>query len=293
MVILDLFAGDIDMTEQIRKNGFHSFLCKSDSSRLHTHIYIEFGYVYSGEALSTIGDSGELLLHTGDYYLIEPGTYHKYTAAKYGELSVYNIGFSHELFATPKSKDGGLDELLKLIFSNEDRAYVLPHIGDRIFHDKNGHVRELIDKLEREYREKHFGYKESARSLISLMLAETIRASEVKFQHDRSVGIVSYITNIIEKSSEKQLKLGDIADELGYDSSYLCRSFKKELGISFGEYLQRTRINKSCRLLRATDKNVNTIAELVGYSDIKFFDKLFKRYMNMTPSEYRAAAKKL
>lgn len=292
MVNLDTYMGDIDMTEQIRTNGFHAFLCKSDSSRLHSHLYIEFGYIYSGEALSSIGESDEQLLHTGDYYLIEPGTIHKYTASKFGKLSVYNIGFSRELFGLPKSNNDYLDELLKLCFSNESRAYVLEHIGDRVFHDESGRVRELIDKLEVEYKEKKFGYKESARSLISLILIETVRMSGVSFQQDRSVGIVSRITSLIEKSSEKQLKLGDISAELGYDVSYLCRLFKKETGVSFGEYLQRTRINKSCRLLRATDKNINTIAELVGYSDIKFFDTLFKRYMKTTPSEYRARSKK-
>ena len=49
------------------------------------------------------------------------------------------------------------------------------------------------------------------------------------------------------------------------------------------------RIEHSCRILANTDKKVIDAAQLVGYDDIKFFGSVFKRFMNMTPSEYRRA----
>jgi YesN/AraC family two-component response regulator len=63
--------------------------------------------------------------------------------------------------------------------------------------------------------------------------------------------------------------------------------FKKEVGVTFQEYVQSVRIKESCRLLINTDQKVADIATKVGYSNIKFFNEVFKRHMEMTPRDFR------
>ncbi len=53
------------------------------------------------------------------------------------------------------------------------------------------------------------------------------------------------------------------------------------------EYAQNIRIEEACKLLKTTDKKVIEIAMSVGYKDLKFFNKVFKRYTDTTPREYR------
>lgn len=51
------------------------------------------------------------------------------------------------------------------------------------------------------------------------------------------------------------------------------------------------RINEACRLLLAEKRKIIDIAESVGYTDIKFFNELFKKYTGSTPREYRSLGK--
>ena len=57
--------------------------------------------------------------------------------------------------------------------------------------------------------------------------------------------------------------------------------------MTFQEYVQSVRIRESCRLLVNTQKKVAEIATLVGYTNIKFFNELFRRQMGMTPLQFR------
>jgi len=63
--------------------------------------------------------------------------------------------------------------------------------------------------------------------------------------------------------------------------------FKKETGKTLTEYIQMVRIETAKKLLVEKERNVSEVAELVGYSDIKFFTKQFKKALGVSPNEYR------
>lgn len=279
------------MMKEVRKSGFHAFLSKTDSVQMHMHDFFEFGYVCSGSAVTAIGNGVKAQINVGDYYIIERGTRHSYRAIVPGKLAVYNIGFLEPIFDLPMSEVKNLNELIRLTFSKSCRGKSVMNITNTIFHDENGRIKMIVDAINAEYEKKAFGYIENIKNLILLLLSETVRKTDVTEKDPKTIGIVSQITDIIERDSQKPLKLSDISRELGYDPSYMCRIFKKVTGTTFSKYLQKTRISKSCRLLSSTDKNVNVIAELVGYSDIKFFNMLFKKYTGKTPVEYRSRPK--
>ena len=83
--------------------------------------------------------------------------------------------------------------------------------------------------------------------------------------------------------------LSTAAAELNYTIPYISAVFKAEFGINFKEYLLKCRINNAKKLLRTTDMSVSEVGSAVGYSDIKFFRKLFKKHTNMTPRQYKSA----
>ena len=65
----------------------------------------------------------------------------------------------------------------------------------------------------------------------------------------------------------------------------------KELtGMSPIDYLTTVRINRACFLLRNSSNNINEIAYSVGYSDPKYFSRVFKRTMGVTPTQYKNSA---
>lgn len=70
-------------------------------------------------------------------------------------------------------------------------------------------------------------------------------------------------------------------------NSGLSREFKKESGENFIDYLTGLRISKAKELLLKGDYKVGEVCRQVGFSSIKYFTKLFKKYTGFTPSNYR------
>ena len=74
---------------------------------------------------------------------------------------------------------------------------------------------------------------------------------------------------------------------VGLSPNYFSTIFKKELSLSFSEYLSRYRIEKSIELLITTNLKTYEIAWQSGYSDEGYFGKTFKKYTGKKPNEYR------
>ncbi len=83
------------------------------------------------------------------------------------------------------------------------------------------------------------------------------------------------------------ITLEEIAYKLGITPEYLGTQFHKELGVNFSTYMKNYRMNKAKELLIGTQLKLYEIAELVGYSDAKYFGKVFKANTGMLPIEYR------
>jgi two-component system response regulator YesN len=71
--------------------------------------------------------------------------------------------------------------------------------------------------------------------------------------------------------------------------SYVSKIMKKAFGMGFVEYLAGYRVERAKELLRSTDKKLSEIAELVGYTDQRYFGAIFKRETGMTTTEFRDA----
>jgi len=91
----------------------------------------------------------------------------------------------------------------------------------------------------------------------------------------------------IENNLEKRITRDDIAEYVGYNVDYLNRIFKEETGYSLAEYLLNERIAMAKELLTKTNMQISTIAAHVGYTNFSHFSKMFKRYTDQSPSEYR------
>lgn len=87
-----------------------------------------------------------------------------------------------------------------------------------------------------------------------------------------------------------QITLDDIADSIHISKSECCRCFKRVLDLTPIEYLVRFRIYTAAAVLDNPEIDIPTIAELAirtGFNNISYFNKMFKRYMDVTPTEYR------
>lgn len=90
----------------------------------------------------------------------------------------------------------------------------------------------------------------------------------------------------IEQRYMEDISLESCARMTGTTHYALSRAFKQQTGINFVDYLNRYRVEKAKEMLRATNLKINDIAEKIGYQH-SYFNRIFKKYEGITPSQYR------
>lgn len=94
----------------------------------------------------------------------------------------------------------------------------------------------------------------------------------------------------IDDNYQNKIELEDIARIGGYNTTYASQFFKRQMGVSFIEYLLRLRLREATVRLVNSDEAIARIANRVGFPDIKAFNVAFKKQFHITPSEYRKVA---
>ncbi|UQZ35688.1 DNA-binding response regulator [Paenibacillus sp. PK3_47] len=100
--------------------------------------------------------------------------------------------------------------------------------------------------------------------------------------------VVEQTKSILEKEYSHNFELERLAEKVGMNASYISRLFKYKTGQTITDYLIGIRIAKAKALLaEQPDLKNYEIAEMVGYSDPVYFNKLFKKMCGMTPKDYK------
>ena len=119
-------------------------------------------------------------------------------------------------------------------------------------------------------------------------LAATMFAKQVHELKDKKPSYqTERVLNYIARNIYRKITVRDIAEYVDLAPNYLCRLFSREMNISLHQYIQREKITVSCNLLRNTDRSVSDIASYMGFQTQSNFAAVFRKWQNMTPTEYR------
>ena len=91
----------------------------------------------------------------------------------------------------------------------------------------------------------------------------------------------------IQQHYQEALRLEDVSSAVGFNATYFSAMFKKETGQNFMDYLTELRMNKAKELLCSDENSVQDVADQIGYRDLKYFSRLFKKTTGISPSEYK------
>ena len=94
------------------------------------------------------------------------------------------------------------------------------------------------------------------------------------------------VLNFVKNHYDEPLTIQQVADALYISPSYLMHLFKNNVGKTFNTFLFEYRMEKAKELFKNPNLKIQTVASQVGYSDVKYFNKLFKKYTSLTPTEY-------
>lgn len=102
-----------------------------------------------------------------------------------------------------------------------------------------------------------------------------------------SQDVIRKITAYIDDHLAEEVSRQQLAEFVHFNPAYLSRLFKREIGASLTDYILSKRIDKSKQLLATTRMKISDIASAVGYDNIPYFSRKFKKVTNLTPHEYR------
>lgn len=118
-------------------------------------------------------------------------------------------------------------------------------------------------------------------------ISENIRGGAERSREQQDGDIVKQVRKYLDENYLKKVNLNQVAEAVSVSSFYLDRIFKKETGISVGQYLIHRKLGHAQSLLTDTDEPIVKIAEMVGYDNPSYFSQLFKKKFGVTPRAYR------
>lgn len=150
-------------------------------------------------------------------------------------------------------------------------------------------IKEIRSEMERELIAQGLNEIHRANSLPGLSAAVMQTAGSIIELLDRELKspVVNQVLNYIEKSYSEDLSLKKLGFMFNIHPVYLGQLFHKMTGDSFAEYLNRYRIEKAKEQLRSTNNKVHEIARSVGYWEMGYFYKQFKKYVGISPTEFK------
>jgi AraC-like DNA-binding protein/mannose-6-phosphate isomerase-like protein (cupin superfamily) len=252
---------------------------------LHRHPFYEIVYQIEGTCTNTINNI-TVEMTEGDICIIPPGPVHT--------VGVFDNSIIVNILVKPESITNSLHELLARnniitkFFEGNEFTYSYNYALFRVTNDIE--LKDIMESLILECFNKDIHTLPMRKTLLMLAFNHLLRyqlnnmeLSENKNKlHTKVQSICQYL-----KTSYQTTNLNDTARQFNYSPTYLCKLIRNSTGHTFNDILTRIRITKACDLLATTKKGINDIAELVGYESPEYFNKVFKKYMGVSATEYR------
>lgn len=249
--------------------------------RPHSHDFFHLAYVRSGNLIFNAEES-DYPLSEGSLILIPPLIIHGVPQ------DTHNLCIQYEVFFQI------LDPELKCLFETQ-KVHVL--------HDAS-HLESLFAYIRMHYRSTDLLCSSAIESfLCTILLSFLTEKPNSEGNSESSSGgyvdaslyspLVQRVLSHVEKNSNEKYNLSSLALSLGLNKSYLCTVFRRETGITISDYINYNRIRKILITLQYNGYNkeypIYELAHQFGYVNPSYFNRVFKKYTGMTPTEFITA----
>ncbi|URZ17894.1 AraC family transcriptional regulator [Clostridium felsineum] len=275
--------GSLDFPMAIYTDKFNLF--EDGYIRWHWHKEIQFSYSLYDRIVVFIGDE-KIILSEGEGIMINSNVLHQIKPYNNSNCMMFSIDFDSTLICESNSLIE--KKYLTPVIENSNLKYIVlkPNIPWQKI---------ILNYLEKTFtlsNEKVYGYELEMKNYLSIIWLNLIREVKEELKNDmhqvsNDDERVKLAMHYIEKHYNDDISLYNISIAANISKSECCRSFKRILNITPFEYLMEYRVSKASELLLKSNKAISTIALDVGFNGISYFGKVFKKYRNCTPSEYR------
>ena len=256
----------------------------------HSHAFLEIFYILDGKINHSFNNVTSTL-STGDFALIDHGAIHKFSKIQDEKCSIINILFYPSFIDSSLSDTDSFIEIINSILLHTDHM-PMNFTFNQIYHEDNNTIKNLILTMQHEFFSCEYEYLRILKLMLTTLLTYILRYMVGKTISSSNLSPIDKAINYIHSKYYQNITLEEISNIANYSPQHFCRKFKSVTGYTFSEYLQKTRIDYSCRLLQHTNMKVTEIANAVGYSDLQHYELLFRKYINRTPTQHRKFFKK-
>ena len=245
----------------------------------HWHMEYELMTVLRGEFTLSV-DGQSYTLHPGDSAFLTSGAVHGGIPSDcVYECLVFDL---NHLIANY----GGL-------FRQKYAELFSPKTQIRVLHCRDTSTGRLITDLFGIVQAKTIGYEFFTIGLLWQLLGQILQEHlyTVSAPSDRhslqDTTQIKQVLNFIRKNYASQLSLGDLAKVLQLSPEHFCRIFRSVIGKPPIDYLNYYRVECACELLCTSSDSITEIAYSCGFHDLSYFNRIFRRYKNISPGRYR------
>lgn len=153
--------------------------------------------------------------------------------------------------------------------------------------EDEGVSQEVLALLEEQfYQLQTFTYQE-IKAGASLLKITGEYLSDQRVVDVRYGTMIETVTTYLKQNFQKSISSKEIEEIAKYRYTYVCDVFKREMGCTITQYIEKLRLDLALTLLETTTMKIYEISEQCGYKSNYYFNRVFKRTLHCTPQEYR------
>lgn len=254
---------------------------------LHWHLEMEIIYIKKGCGTVSI-DLTSTAVNEGDIIFVAPGQLHGISQYENVRIEYENILFDLNMLMAKNTDICTTDYLnplqhshvlVKNIYTKQDAKYA--------------QIAHCLDKADEICKTFPPAYQLAIKSCLFSLFYELFSDWEtvtVAKKPPQSLEKLKIIIKYVENHYQDRITIETIADFCDYSQSHFMKYFKNAMGTSFIDYLNDYRLMMAARLLLSSDSSVLSISEEVGFENLSYFNRSFKKKFGKTPSAYRNTA---
>lgn len=249
----------------------------------HSHDYVEMVYMCAGETRHTVNGT-PLTLREGELLMLGQNARQSIEPAGERDIAVNFIvrpAFFSGTLPFLGEEETPLRRFVVSCLTGENEAgYLLFHVAEIL------PIQNLIENLLYTIREDTPNRRSILQMTMGLLFAQLVNHTEaLQFETQEQNAVVSVLRYVEEHYRDGSLT--EIAGQLHYELPSLSRLIRQKTGKNYTDLLQEKRLSQAAWLLRNTDKNVDEIANAVGYENLSYFHRLFAARYGLSPKKYR------
>ena len=243
-------------------------------SKSEKHDIWELTYVDSGQMYNATGENNEFK-----------------TIMKQGDIMVFIPNQSHLQYA-----DNNVSVCYATI--SFEMNFADKHIFENQVFKADNEIKKLMEKIILEKELNAFGSEDLTLCYLKEVIIKLIRQKKSDVRENQVVStknendIVSYVESYINANIRDRITVAGLAKSIPLNASYLSTVYKKSTGNALSEYIISQKLIRAKEYIRTGKYTVTQVSEMLSFTNVQYFSRLFKNRFGITPSEYAWSIRK-